>query len=47
MTVLSFPMNRPWEARELLRQADADIYHSQHPSYSTSLAMDAMPDRRT
>jgi glycosyltransferase involved in cell wall biosynthesis len=45
MTVLSFPMSRPWEARALLRQADADIYHSQHPSYSTSLAMDAMPDR--
>jgi glycosyltransferase involved in cell wall biosynthesis len=45
MTVLSFPMNRPWAARELLRRADADIYHSQHPSYSTSLAMDAMPDR--
>jgi len=45
MTVLSFPMNRPWEARGLLRRADADIYHSQHPSYSTSLAMDAMPDR--
>jgi len=45
MTVLSFPMNRPWEARGLLRQADADIYHSQHPSYSTSLALDAMPDR--
>lgn len=45
MTVLSFPMSRPWEARGLFEQADADIYHSQHPSYSTSLAMDAMPDR--
>jgi glycosyltransferase involved in cell wall biosynthesis len=45
MTVLSFPMNRPWEAAALFREADADIYHSQHPSYSTSLAMDAMPDR--
>lgn len=45
MTVLSFPMNRPWEARALFRRADADIYHSQHPSYSTSLAMDVMPDR--
>jgi glycosyltransferase involved in cell wall biosynthesis len=45
MTVLSFPMYRPWEARALFRQADADIYHSQHPSYSTSLALDAMPDR--
>jgi glycosyltransferase involved in cell wall biosynthesis len=45
MTVLSFPMDRPWEAKALFRQADADIYHSQHPSYSTSLALDAMPDR--
>jgi len=46
MRVLSFPMNRPWAARELFRRADADIYHSQHPSYSTSLALDAAPDRR-
>src|SRR4051794_31064140 len=45
MTVLSFSMNRPWDAAALYRQADADIYHSQHPSYSTSVAMDAMPDR--
>jgi glycosyltransferase involved in cell wall biosynthesis len=45
MTVLSFPMSRPWEAAALFRRADADIYHSQHPSYSTSVAMDAMPDR--
>jgi hypothetical protein len=46
MTVRSFPMSRPWQARELFRQCDADIYHSQHPSYSTSLALDAMPDRK-
>ena len=46
MKVLSFPMSRPWEARALFKQADADIYHSQHPSYSTSLAIDAMPDRK-
>ena len=46
MTVLSFPMSRPWTARGLFRQCDADIYHSQHPSYSTSLAIDAMPDRK-
>lgn len=46
MTVRSFPMSRPWAARELFRQCDADIYHSQHPSYSTSLAIDAMPDRK-
>lgn len=46
MTVRSFPMSRPWLARELFRQCDADIYHSQHPSYSTSLALDAMPDRK-
>ena len=46
MTVRSFPMSRPWAARELFKQCDADIYHSQHPSYSTSLAIDAMPDRK-
>jgi glycosyltransferase involved in cell wall biosynthesis len=46
MTVRSFPMSRPWEARDLFKQCDADIYHSQHPSYSTSLAIDAMPDRK-
>jgi glycosyltransferase involved in cell wall biosynthesis len=46
MTVLSFPMSRPWEARELFRRCDADIYHSQHPSYSTSMALDALPDRK-
>jgi hypothetical protein len=41
MTVYSFPMSRPWAARELFRRCDADIYHSQHPSYSTALALDA------
>jgi glycosyltransferase involved in cell wall biosynthesis len=46
MTVRSFPMSRPWDARELFRDCDAHIYHSQHPSYSTSLALDAMPDRK-
>jgi glycosyltransferase involved in cell wall biosynthesis len=44
--VLSFPMHAPWAARELFRQCDADIYHSQHPSFSTRLAMDVMPDRK-
>jgi glycosyltransferase involved in cell wall biosynthesis len=46
MTVYSFPMSRPWAARELFRRSNADIYHSQHPSYSTSLALDAVPDRK-
>ncbi len=46
MRVLSFPMSRPWMARDLFKACDADIYHSQHPSYSTSLAIDAMPDRK-
>jgi glycosyltransferase involved in cell wall biosynthesis len=46
MTALGYPLHRPWEARALFRRADADIYHSQHPSYSTSLAMDAMPGRK-
>jgi len=44
--VLSFPMHTPWTARELFRHCSADIYHSQQPSFSTRLAMDAMPDRK-
>ena len=44
--VLSFNMHTPWTARELFRHCNADIYHSQQPSFSTRLAMDAMPDRK-
>jgi glycosyltransferase involved in cell wall biosynthesis len=44
--VLSFPWYRPFAMTRLIRECDADIYHSQHPSLATYLAMRAMPDRR-
>jgi glycosyltransferase involved in cell wall biosynthesis len=46
ITVLGFPPLFPWSARRLYRECDADIYHSQEPSFGTHLAMKAMPDRR-
>lgn len=44
--VLSFPMNAPWEAQNLLRSCNADIFHSQEPSLATYFAMKARPDAR-
>ncbi len=44
--VLEFDPRRPFSALELFRQADADIYHSQEPSFGTYLAQRAMPDRK-
>ena len=44
--VLSFPWRQPFAMSRLIKQCDADIYHSQHPSLATWLAMRAMPDRR-
>jgi len=46
MTVLGFPPAAPWRAAELLREADADIYHSCEPSLASWLAVRTMPDRR-
>jgi glycosyltransferase involved in cell wall biosynthesis len=46
MTVLSFPPSRPWRAAALLRECDADIYHSQEPSLATWQARRAMPGRK-
>jgi len=46
ITVLGFPPMAPWRAADLLREADADIYHSCEPSLATWLAVRAMPDRR-
>ncbi len=46
ITVRSFLMHRPWEASALIRQSNADICHSQHPSYSTHLALRALPNSR-
>ena len=44
--VLGFPARRPFSMTRLIREADADIYHSQHPSFATWLARRTMPDRR-
>jgi glycosyltransferase involved in cell wall biosynthesis len=43
ITVLSFPPGRPWRAAALLRQCNAQIYHSQEPSFATVLAQSAAP----
>ena len=45
MTVYGFPPLWPWASSRLFRQCDADVYHSCAPSFSTHLAMRAMPDR--
>jgi glycosyltransferase involved in cell wall biosynthesis len=44
--VLGFPPAAPWQAADLLRAADADIYHSCEPSLATWLALRSMPDRK-
>ena len=46
ITVHGFPMRWPFAVSALFRQIDADVYHSQHPSFSTALALRAVPQRR-
>jgi glycosyltransferase involved in cell wall biosynthesis len=46
MTVLGFPGYDPLRMLRLFRDCDAAIYHSQHPSFGTFLAQQAMPTRR-
>ena len=46
ITVLGFEPAKPWQAMPLLRSCDADIYHSEEPSFTTWLAQRAMPDRK-
>jgi glycosyltransferase involved in cell wall biosynthesis len=46
MRVLGFDLKNPLTAYQLYQQADADIYHSEEPSFSTYLAMRAMPRRK-
>jgi glycosyltransferase involved in cell wall biosynthesis len=43
--VLGFEPSAPWRATSLLRKCDADVYHSQEPSFGTYLARRAMPHR--
>lgn len=46
ITVLSFNRATPLRAAALFRECDADIYHSQEPSFATYLARRAMPARK-
>lgn len=46
ITVLAFPISNPLRMMRLFRDCDAAIYHSQHPSFGTFLAQQAMPNRR-
>jgi glycosyltransferase involved in cell wall biosynthesis len=43
--VREFPQRAFWTSKDLFRETDADVFHSQDPSLSTWLAMKAMPDR--
>ena len=44
--VLGFESRRPFSAIDLIREADAELYHSQEPSFGTFLAQRTMPDRK-
>jgi glycosyltransferase involved in cell wall biosynthesis len=46
ITVLGFDRARPWQAAALLRECDADIYHSEEPSFATYLARRVMSSRK-
>jgi glycosyltransferase involved in cell wall biosynthesis len=46
ITVLGFNRATPLRAAGLLRQCDADVYHSQEPSFATYLARRVMPARK-
>jgi len=45
ISVRTYPRGRPARALTLLRECDADVYHSQEPSPGTWLAERAMPAR--
>ena len=46
ITVLSFKPYSPLSSSDLYKKCDADIYHSQEPSFGTYLAIRAMPTRK-
>jgi glycosyltransferase involved in cell wall biosynthesis len=46
MTVYGFEPRAPWQAAELCARCDADIYHSQEPSWGTRLAMQVASERK-
>jgi glycosyltransferase involved in cell wall biosynthesis len=43
--VYSFPKTNPFYARKLFKECNADIYHSEEPSFGTYLAMKEMSDK--
>ena len=46
MRIFGFEARHPLSARRALQEADADIYHSQEPSFTTYLAQRVMPHRK-
>jgi glycosyltransferase involved in cell wall biosynthesis len=46
ITVLSFTPYFPFSSQELYRKCNADIYHSQEPSFGTYLAIKEMPNKK-
>jgi glycosyltransferase involved in cell wall biosynthesis len=44
--ILGFPLYNPFSAIKLFKQINADIYHSQEPSFGTYLAHWVMPDKK-
>jgi glycosyltransferase involved in cell wall biosynthesis len=46
MTVYGFEPHAPWQASELCSRCDADIYHSQEPSWGTRIAMQVARGRK-
>ncbi len=43
--VWSFPNFNPFSAKKLFKNINADIYHSEEPSFGTYLAMKEMPQK--
>lgn len=43
--VFGFKKSNPFYARKFFKECNADIYHSQEPSFGTYLAMKAMPNK--
>ncbi len=46
MTVLAYPQFNPFYALKLFRKCNADIYHSEEPSFTTYLAQKSMPHKK-
>jgi hypothetical protein len=44
--VLGFSPRTPWQAAKLIRECNAEIYHSQEPSFTTYLAQQKMPGQQ-